>query len=70
MESEVAREEIHHDRLVRSISVGLGVTFLVILAFGLGLVFKWRDMKEWYRKTRKGPGAVYYVRAMSNPREI
>lgn len=67
MDSEVAREEMHHDRVVRSVSLGLGVTMLVILSFGIALVFKWRDMKDWYKKTRKGPGAVYYVRARANP---
>lgn len=70
MDTEIAKQQIHHDRIVRSVSVGFGVTLLVALALGLALLFKWRAIREWYRDKRKGPGAVYYVRARANPREI
>ncbi|GIY78834.1 hypothetical protein CDAR_584051 [Caerostris darwini] len=69
-ETVVAKDIVHHEHVVRSISVGLAAGLLVILAFGIALIFKWKDIRTWYRNSRRGPGAVYYVRARANPREI
>ncbi|CAL1272299.1 unnamed protein product [Larinioides sclopetarius] len=68
--SDIAKSEIHHANVVKTISVGLAAGLLVILAFGFAVVFKWKDIKTWYKGSRRGQGAVYYVRARANPREI
>ena len=70
MDTDIAKEQLHHDHVVRSVSLGLGACLLALMALGIALVFKWRDLREWYRDKRKGPGAVYYVRARANPREV
>ncbi|GFY78758.1 hypothetical protein TNIN_110211 [Trichonephila inaurata madagascariensis] len=69
-DTPVAKSMVHHEHVVRTISVGLAAGLLVILAFGIALIFKWKDIRSWYRSNRKGSGAVYYVRARANPREI
>lgn len=69
-ETALARSVQHHDAVVRSVSVGMAAGLLVVLALGLGVIFKWKAIKTWYKRSRRGPGAVYYVRARANPTQI
>ncbi|KAG8176584.1 hypothetical protein JTE90_024245 [Oedothorax gibbosus] len=69
-DTQQAESAHHHEVVVRSMSIGLAAGLLVIIAFGIAVIFKWKAVKTWYRRERRGPGAVYYVKARANPREI
>ncbi|XP_022253120.1 leucine-rich repeat-containing G-protein coupled receptor 4-like [Limulus polyphemus] len=59
-----------HNRIVRSIIIGIICVISFILVFASLTYFKRDKIMEWWLAKRRGSGAVYYVKAKSFPEDI